>query len=92
VGIQASSLNHRLRDVETRWASLDVVDLTDPMVRRAAALAVQDSLSGLQPPPLQQSTYINAQKENGQFPRNHESFVDKLHREVSPLGRTYWNP
>ena len=33
--IQASSLEHRLRDFETRWASLDVVDLTGPMVRRA---------------------------------------------------------
>jgi hypothetical protein len=44
--IQASSLDHRLRDFETRWASLDVVDLTEPMVRRAAALAVQDALAG----------------------------------------------
>ena len=44
--IQASSLEHRLRDFETRWASLDVVDLTGPMVRRAAALAVQDALAG----------------------------------------------
>ncbi len=87
--IHASSLNHRLRDVETCWASLDVVDLTDPMVHRAAALAVQDSLAGLQPLPLQQSTYINVQKETGEFHRNHESFVNKMHREVSPHRRTY---
>jgi hypothetical protein len=46
--IQASSLDHRLRDFETRWASLDVVDLTEPMVRRAAGQAVQDALVGSQ--------------------------------------------
>ena len=44
--IQASSLDHRLRDFETRWASLDVVDLTDPMVRRAAGLAMTYGLRG----------------------------------------------
>jgi predicted nucleic acid-binding protein len=44
--IQASSLDHRLRDFETRWASLDVVDLTDPMARRAAELAIRYGLRG----------------------------------------------
>lgn len=44
--IEASSLDHRLLEFETRWASLDVVDLTDSMVRRAAALAIRYGLRG----------------------------------------------
>ncbi|MFM9102169.1 MAG: VapC toxin family PIN domain ribonuclease, partial [Cyanobium sp.] len=35
-----------LGEFESRWASLDVVDLTDSMARRAAGLAIRFSLRG----------------------------------------------
>jgi predicted nucleic acid-binding protein len=44
--IPASPLVPRLREFEGRWASLDVVDLTDSMVRRAAELAIRYVLRG----------------------------------------------
>ena len=44
--IAACSLEPQLREFETRWASLDVVVLTDLMARRAAALAIRYGLRG----------------------------------------------
>lgn len=44
--IASSSLERRLREFESRWTSLDVVDLTDPMARRAAELAIRYGLRG----------------------------------------------
>jgi predicted nucleic acid-binding protein len=44
--IEASSLELRLGEFETRWASLDVVDVSDTLVRRAAGLAIRYGLRG----------------------------------------------
>ena len=44
--IPASSLESRLGEFESRWASLNVVDLTDAMARRAAELVIRYGLRG----------------------------------------------
>lgn len=43
---EPSSLDRRLRDFEECWASIDVVEATDALVRRAAGLAIRHGLRG----------------------------------------------
>ena len=44
--IDPSSLEPRLREFDARWMSLEVVEATEPLVRRAAALAIRYGLRG----------------------------------------------
>lgn len=44
--VEATDLDRRLREFEERWASLDLVEATDALVRRAGALAVRHGLRG----------------------------------------------
>lgn len=42
--IESSTLELRLREIEDRWASLEVVEATEALVRRAAGLAIRYGL------------------------------------------------
>jgi predicted nucleic acid-binding protein len=44
--IETSTLEPRLREFEDRWASLEVVEATQSLVRRAAGLAIRYGLRG----------------------------------------------
>jgi predicted nucleic acid-binding protein len=44
--IETSTLEPRLREFEDRWASLEVVEATEALVRRAAGLAIRYGLRG----------------------------------------------
>jgi predicted nucleic acid-binding protein len=44
--IETSTLEPRLREFEDRWASLEVVEASETLVRRAAGLAIRYGLRG----------------------------------------------